>query len=245
MRTGSRIDCLYDLIASIKFHMRRDTPGKTKMNKTIQDTQTSYDRVAVEYGERFKDEMDDKPFDRDCLNRLAREFGELGLICDMGCGPGQIARYLHGQGVKTLGVDLSAIMVAEAQRLNPEVHFHQGDMLSLPDANNSWGGIAAFYCIIHIPREQSVDALREMKRVLIPGGILLLAFHIGTEIILLDNWWDKPVNLDFAFYLPSEMESWLKEAGFELLETLVREPNTDVEAATQRAYIFAKKSIAN
>jgi len=215
------------------------------MNKTIQDTQTSYDRVAVEYGERFKDEMDDKPFDRDCLNRLVREVGELGHICDMGCGPGQIARYLHGQGVKTLGVDLSAIMVAEAQRLNPEVHFHQGDMLSLPDANNSWGGIAAFYCIIHIPREQIVDALREMKRVLIPGGILLLAFHIGTEIKHLDNWWDKPVNLDFAFYLPSEMESWLKEAGFELLETLVREPNTDVEAATQRAYIFAKKSIAN
>ena len=215
------------------------------MNKIIQDTQASYDRVAVEYGERFKDEMDDKPFDRDCLNRLVREAGELGVICDLGCGPGQIARYLHRQGVKTLGVDLSANMVAEAQRLNPKIHFHQGDMLSLPDEDNSWGGIAAFYCIIHIPREQIVDALREMKRVLKPGGILLLAFHIGTDIKHLDDWWEKPINLDFAFYLPAEMESWLEDAGFELLETLVREPNTEVEAATQRAYIFAKKSIAN
>ena len=214
------------------------------MNKTIQDTQTSYDRVAVEYGERFKDEMDDKPFDRDCLNRLVREVGELGPICDLGCGPGQIARYLHRKGVKTLGIDLSTNMVAEAQRLNPEIHFHQGDMLSLPDADNSWGGIAAFYCIIHIPREQIVYALREMKRVLKPGGVLLLAFHIGTEIKHLDDWWEKPVNLDFAFYLPAEMESWLKDAGFELLETLVREPTTEVEAATQRAYTFAKKSIA-
>ena len=214
------------------------------MNQIIQDTQTSYDRVAVEYGERFKDEMDDKPFDRDCLNRLVREAGELGPICDLGCGPGQIARYLHRQGVQTLGVDLSANMVAEAQRLNPEIHFHQGDMLSLPDADNSWGGIAAFYCIIHIPREQIVNALQEMKRVLKPGGILLLAFHIGTEIKHLDDWWEKPVNLDFAFYLPTEMESWLKEARFELLETLVREPNTDVEAATHRAYIFAKKPLA-
>jgi len=214
------------------------------MNKAVQDTQTSYDRVAVKYGERFKDEMDDKPFDRDCLNRLVREAGELGPICDLGCGPGQIARYLHRQGVKTLGVDLSANMIVEAQRLNPEIHFHQGDMLSLPDADNSWGGIAAFYCIIHIPREQIVNALQEMKRVLKPGGILLLAFHIGTEIKHLDEWWDKPVNLDFAFYLPTEMASWLKEAGFELLETLVREPNTDVEAATQRANIFAKKPFA-
>ena len=215
------------------------------MNKTIQDTQSSYDRVAVEYGEKFKDEIDDKPFDRDCLYRLVREVGELGPICDLGCGPGQIARYLHRQGVQTLGVDLSSKMVAEAQRLNPEIHFHQGDMLSLPDADNSWGGIAAFYCIIHIPREQIVNALREMKRVLKPGGPLLLAFHIGTEIKHLDEWWDKPVNLDFAFYLPTEIESWLKEAGFELLETLVREPNTDMEAATQRAYMFAKKPLSN
>lgn len=153
----------------------------------------------------------------------------------------KIARYLHRKGVKTLGVDLSPNMVAEAQRLNPEIHFHQGDMLSPPDADNSWGGIAAFYCIIHIPRPQIVHALREMKRVLKPGGVLLVTFHIGTEIKHLDEWWEKPVNLDFAFYQPDEMEAWLKEAGFKLEETLVREPNPEVEVATQRAYLFASK----
>jgi SAM-dependent methyltransferase len=211
------------------------------MIKKIQDTQTSYDRVAVEYSQRYKDEMDDKPFDRECLDRLAREVGALGPICDMGCGPGQIARYLHRQGVPTLGVDLSANMVAEAQRLNPEIHFHQGNMLSLPAPNDSWGGIAAFYCIIHIPREQIIEALLEMNRMLKPGGTLLITFHIGTEVKHLDEWWEKPVNLDFAFYLPSEMEDWLKEAGFELKETLIRDPNPQVEVATQRAYVFAKK----
>src|SRR4030095_5897734 len=147
------------------------------MKKIIQDTRTSYDAVAPEYAERFKDEMDDKPFDRDCLDRLARQVGDLGPICDMGCGPGQIARYLHRKGVKTLGVDLSANMVTEAQRLNPEIHFHQGNMLLLPDPDNSWGGVAAFYCIIHVPRDQIVQALLETKRVLKPGGILLVTFH--------------------------------------------------------------------
>src|SRR6266498_4744111 len=211
------------------------------MKNFIQDTQNSYDQVAREYAEKFKDEMDDKPFDRDCLDRLAREVGDLGPICDMGCGPGQIARYLHRKGVTTLGVDLSPAMVAEAQRLNPEIPFHQGDMLALSDPDHSWGGIAAFYCIIHIPREQIVDALCEMKRVLKPDGILLVTFHIGQEIKHVEEWWEKPVNLDFAFYLPEEMEKWLKEAGFELEETLVREPNPNVEVATRRAYLFAKK----
>ena len=212
------------------------------MNDIVLNTQTSYDQVAVEYAEKFKDEMDYKPFDRDCLDRLAREVGNLGPICDLGCGPGQIARYLHRQGVKTLGVDLSPRMIAEAQRLNPEIHFHQADMLALPDADNSWGGIAAFYCIIHIPRERVVDALREMKRVLQPGGMLLVTFHIGGELKHIDEWWDKPVNLDFAFYQPAEMKIWLKEAGYELEETLVREPNPEVEVATQRAYLFARKA---
>ncbi len=211
------------------------------MQDRVLNTQSSYDQVAKEYAEKFKDEMDDKPFDRDCLDRLAREVGTLGPICDMGCGPGQIARYLHRKGVDTLGVDLSPRMVAEAQQLNPEIPFHQGDMLALPDDDNSWGGIAAFYCIIHIPRERIVDALREMKRVLKPGGVLLITFHIGEEIKHLDEWWDKPVNLDFAFFQPNEMENWLKEAGFELEETLVREPNPEVEVATKRAYLFAHK----
>lgn len=211
------------------------------MDDIISNTQNSYDQVAAEYAAKFKDEMDDKPFDRDCLDRLAREVKNLGPICDMGCGPGQIARYLHRQGRDTLGVDLSPRMIAEAQRLNPAIPFHQGDMLGLPDEDNSWGGIAAFYCIIHIPREKVVDALREMKRVLKPGGVLLVTFHIGDEIKHLDEWWEKPVNLDFAFYQPAEMEDWLKEAGYELEETLVREPNPDVEVATRRAYVFARK----
>jgi SAM-dependent methyltransferase len=214
------------------------------MDDAILNTQTSYDQVAAEYAAKFKDEMDGKPFDRDCLDRLAREVGNLGPICDLGCGPGQIARYLHRKGVDTLGVDLSGRMIAEAQRINPEIHFHQGDMLALPDADESWGGIAAFYCIIHIPRKEIVDALREMKRVLKPAGVLLITFHIGTEIKHLDDWWEKPVNLDFAFYQPEEMETWLKEAEFELEETLVREPNPEVEVATRRAYLFAKKPSA-
>jgi ubiquinone/menaquinone biosynthesis C-methylase UbiE len=88
-----------------------------------------------------------------------------------------------------------------------------------------------------------VDALREMKRVLKHGGVLLITFHVGDEIKHLDDWWEKPVNLDFAFYQPEEMENWLKEADYQLGETLVREPNPEVEVATRRAYVFARKPV--
>jgi hypothetical protein len=75
--------------------------------------------------------------------------------------------------------------------------------------------------------------------------VLLITFHIGEEIKHLDEWWEKSVNLDFAFYQPEEMEIWLEEAGYELKERLVRDPNPVVEVATKRAYIFAGKPKEN
>ncbi len=156
--------------------------------------QSSYDRVAENYAKQFRDEMDKKPFDRKMLDWLAEKVGDLGVICDMGCGPGQIARYLHSQGVKACGIDLSPAMVRQAQGLNPDIPFERGDMLTLVDvADNSYGGIAAFYSIVHIPHRKMVQALQELKRVLRPKGVLLLTFHIGREIKHLDEFLDKEV----------------------------------------------------
>ena len=107
------------------------------------------------------------------LDWLIEKVGESGVICDMGCGPGQIARYLHDHGAKVCGIDLSSEMLKQAQRLHPDISFRQGDMLALTEiADNSYGGMAAFYSIIHIPRSLVVDALREIKRVLSAEGVL-------------------------------------------------------------------------
>jgi ubiquinone/menaquinone biosynthesis C-methylase UbiE len=214
----------------------------TTMEQTQSGLQNSYDRVAEEYAEQFRDEMDRKPFDRKMLDWLAEKVNRLGVICDMGCGPGQIARYLQGRAVKTCGVDLSSEMVKQAQRLNPDIPFQQGNMLALTDVEeNSYGGIAAFYSIIHIPRSSVVVALQELKRVLCPKGVLLLTFHIGREVIHRDEWWGKRVSLDFIFFATEEMKVYLQTAGFTLDEVIERDPYPDVEYPSRRAYIFALK----
>jgi SAM-dependent methyltransferase len=208
-----------------------------------EELQSSYDRVAENYAKQFRDEIDKKPFDRKMLDWLAEKVGGLGVICDMGCGPGQIARYLHSKGVKVCGVDLSPAMVQQAQGLNTDIPFQRGDMLALNDvADNSYGGIAAFYSIVHIPRQKVVQALQELKRVLRPKGMLLLTFHIGQEIKHLDEFLDKEVSLDFIFFETEEVKSYLAEAGFELEEAIERDPySEEVEHQSRRAYIFARK----
>lgn len=108
------------------------------------NTQTSYDAVADEYVQRIADELQHKPFDRQLLDRFAAEVRDAGLVFELGCGPGQIARYLHEQGVTVSGIDLSAKMLEQARRLTPGIDFSQGDMTALDAPDKSWAGIVAF-----------------------------------------------------------------------------------------------------
>ena len=109
-------------------------------------------------------------------------------------------------------------------------------------ADNSFRAIAAFYSIIHIPPSNVVNAFREIKRVLQANGVLLLAFHIGKEIVHKDEWWGHPVSVDFIFYETAAMKDYLQSAGFEIEEAIERDPyGGDVEYPSRRAYIFARK----
>lgn len=203
--------------------------------------QASYDRVADEYVRRIYDELQHKPLDRQLLDRFADAVRDRGIACDMGCGPGQIARYLHERGVRVCGVDLSVEIIERAQRLNPGIEFHQGSMLSLPFADGTWAGIAAFYSIIHMPRADVVAALGELRRVVQPGGHLLLTFHIGDTTLHLDEWWGQPVNVDFHSFRSEEMTSHLQAAGWAEVEVIERDPYPEVEHQSRRAYVFARK----
>jgi SAM-dependent methyltransferase len=210
------------------------------------DYRTSYDLVADKYVRRIFNELQHKPFDRELLDRFAKRVRGQGLVCDMGCGPGHVARYLHECGVQVCGVDLSPVMVQRASRLTPAVEFRQGDMRALDASQGAWVGIVAFYSLIHIHRNEMATTLNELRRVLRPGGILLLAFHIGEEIIHLDEWWDEKVSVDFFFFRSDEMADFLRSSGFEVDEIIEREPYpANVEHQSRRAYIFARRPNSN
>jgi SAM-dependent methyltransferase len=200
-----------------------------------------YDRVAEEYAKRIYDELEGKPLDRHLLNRFAEGVRGRGVVCDLGCGPGHVARHLHGQGADVFGIDLSPRMVEAAARLNPSIDFRTGDMMALEAGDESWAGIVAFYSVIHIPSANVVTALREMGRVLQPEGLLLLAFHVGVDPVHLDDWWGHSVSLDFFFFEPKQMLGYLRRAGLQPIEMIEREPYDGVEHPSRRCYILATK----
>ena len=213
--------------------------------ENLADTRDTYDRVAAEYAERIAGELAGKPLDRALLACFAEQVAGMGTVADIGCGPGHVASYLHALGVPVIGVDLSPEMVAIARTLSPEIPFQQGSMLALDTPDASWSGIVALYSIIHLPPDARPQAFAEFVRVLRPGGMLLLAFHIGDEQRHLDEWWGQEVSLDVWFLQPREIELLLRDAGFSIEMSLVRQPYApDVEHQSQRAYIFARKTTA-
>jgi SAM-dependent methyltransferase len=200
-----------------------------------------YDAIADEYARHIYGELDNKPFDRAFLLRFAAATPP-GRVLDLGCGPGHIGRHLAAHGRDVLGIDLSPRMIALAQELNAHLEFRVADMRSLPLESGTFAGIASFYSIIHLKPDEIRPAFCEMHRVLGVGGTLALAFHVGHEVVHIEELWGVKTCLDFAMLDPEVIQSELRHAGFEIVEAPVRSPyDPAVEAQTERCYVLARR----
>jgi len=209
-----------------------------------QETADSYTQVADQYAREYYREFEHKPLDRQLLDRFAKGIASAppGSVCDLGCGPGQVARYLKDRGVRDLfGLDLSPGMLAQARLLNSDIDFREGNILALALEDGSLAAIAAFYAIVHFPPAQLPEVFKELARVLRPGGRLLVAFHLGTEDLHIDELWDKQVDFEFYFFPRATVEGAMRQAGLSVEEVVERDAYPEVEYQSRRAYIFARK----
>ena len=195
----------------------------------------SYDAIAAPYAEHFFDELDGKPWDRAWLDRFALTVAGRGRVCDLGCGPGQIARYLATRGVDVFGVDASAAMVTTARSLNASLTFQQGDFFALDLPDGGLAGIAAFYSLIHCARGELGRALGEIVRVLMPNGRLLLAVHDGVGEVTREELFDTPVAFFATLFSEAEIRAALTAAGL-VVDELATRPPYDFEYPSHRIY---------
>jgi len=200
----------------------------------------SYDSAAKPYAEHLAGELAHKPLDRHLLSRFAEETHGRGLVADLGCGPGHVSRYLREQGAQILGLDISPGMVEVAAGLNPGIEFRVDDMMNLSLADGSLAGIVSFYSIVHFEAAELGTVFREVRRVLAPGGVALVAFHIGEQVVHLDDLYGAPVSLDFRFYVPEKVVEALRAAGLPVIEHAEREPYEGVEYPSRRCYLLAR-----
>src|ERR1043166_465352 len=156
--------------------------GATVSDPRADSLRSGYAPVARAYREALLDELAGKPLDRAFLDAFA-ERTRGGRIVEVGCGPGQVARYLADRGGAVEGLDLSPEMIAEAAASHPGLGFRVGDRFALPHEDGSLAGVVAFYAMVHLRTEELGAPFREMYRVLASGGLAAIAFHIGSETV--------------------------------------------------------------
>lgn len=210
------------------------------MNSSQDSIRQAYDVASDAYVRKFINELDHKPLDREWLQYFVSIVGSGRPVLDLGCGPGHTTAYLTSLGLSATGVDLSPRMIEKASECFPQTQFVVGDFFSLENETSSVAGIVGLYCIVHLSPDQIRPVLLEMFRVLCARGVLLLSFHVGSELVQAENFLDSGAVLEFRFFEPDQIRSALAAVGFDPIDVRVREPY-EVEYPSKRCYIFAHK----
>ncbi len=211
----------------------------------LRRTRDGYDGTAAAYAERFHDHLNDKPLDLAMLSGFAGlvRRSDVRRLADVGCGTGATTAMFASWGLDVVGIDLSPNMIAEAQRLNPGLVFRVGSMTSLDIDDSSVGAVCARYSIIHVPDDSLANAFSEFRRVLVPGGHLLLAFQVGDRPRELDEAFGQQVALTFYRRRPAAVAQMLEANGLKLYAQATREPDDDGLESTPQAYLIARRTL--
>lgn len=145
--------------------------------KTVKE---GYNAIADRYlAERTRDSEDVH-----LLGEFMQRLPANARVLDAGCGAGVPISKMLSEHFQVTGVDFSEAQIELAKKNVPDAEFLCEDMTKLCFPAESFDGIASYYAIIHIPREEHESLLQNFHRMLKPGGVALLC--LGAEHLIDD-----------------------------------------------------------
>ncbi len=160
-------------------------------------------------------------------------------VLDSGCGNGRYYPLFKEKQVEYIGIDSSKKLIELTKERYPEADFRVEDALKLSFNDNYFNAVYSIAVLHHIPsKELRLQFLNEAKRVLKPGGLLILTvwnFHQIKELFLLVKYtllkligkskldwkdifepWGKKAQRYYHWFSKRELGKSVKEAGFEI-----------------------------
>lgn len=185
-----------------------------------------YDEVAdswynIRHWSLFQDELEE----------LSKEWDE-GKLLNIGCAHGSDFLPFDKQKFDLYGLDISMELLQKAKDYSSKFNFSPklitGDMKGLPFKDKTFDHVICVASLHHLlEKEQRIQALKEIKRVLKPNKEAFITvwnkrqkdFITGDKII--EKTWDykgKELKRKYYLYTYKELKKDLKEAGFEVLK---------------------------
>lgn len=145
----------------------------------------------------------------------AKKYGKINTkILDFGCGIGNYHHIIKESFSEIHGLDTSLESLNKAFQEHPFVKYSHYTDGNLPYNDNFFDIVYSICVFHHIPPEQWIEKLNELKRILKPNGLLLIfehnPFNFGTLYIV-----NKcPLDTDAVLVTPLTLNKLLKESGF-------------------------------
>jgi SAM-dependent methyltransferase len=183
----------------------------------LDSVRAAYSSRAQEYIDLFDGAWDAHEIDAAFIRR--HFVGCKGSVLDLGCGPGYWTDYVHRLGLRTTGIDMVPEFVDHARRNHPGPEFRRGLLTQVEAPEHAAAGVLSWYSTIHLSPEELDTALAEFRRLLAPGGVLVLGyFEAVGEVRTFDH------AVAAAFSWPADvLTQRLAEAGLVEVERMQRQ----------------------
>ena len=207
-----------------------------------------YDLAAAQYVQFVGTQISsatEGPIDRSILAAFVELIKRQSVVyvADVGCGPGRVAAFMADRGLDVVGIDVSQAMLEVARTEHSNIKFEEGRLDALPIEAGVLAGAVCWYSIIYTPPDRLTQAFCELKRVLIPGGYVLLAFQAEGEPVYRTDAQGTGLPLTSYRHGVQEIADLLEDTGFKMYATVLRAPELEAETTSQ-GFVIASSPLS-
>ena len=179
------------------------------------ETRRFFNSIAPDWQGMRREVLGELDLDSLILERLPR----CDAMADLGCGPGELLSALAAKAGRLIGVDASPAMLELARR-KAALHgasLRVGELEHLPLADSEAQAAVLSLTLHHL--SDPLTALREARRVVAPGGTLVVVDYLKhTSELMRERFGDR-----WLGFGPDEISVWLDQAGL-ILDTTETQP---------------------
>jgi SAM-dependent methyltransferase len=136
---------------------------------------------------------------------------------DVGCGEGRFCRIMQQHGIRSVGIDPTGALIAEARRRDPDGDYRVCSAETLDVEAGSFDLVVSYLTLIDIP--DLATALDAMVAALRPGGTLLIANLTSFNTAAMPDGWTRDANGEPRFCIDHYLEEravWIGWRGIHI-----------------------------
>ncbi len=181
------------------------------------ETFTTWNNIATLYQDKFMHlDLYNTSYDYICKSIAQPN----ATILEIGCGPGNISKYLLSQrpDFDILGIDIAPNMIALARQNNPKAKFQVMDSRNIHNLNKKFDAIVVGFCLPYLSQTESQELIANAHQLLNDKGLLYLSFVAGASVQSGFKT-GSAGRVYFYYHQEEDVKNCLKENGFEAIKT--------------------------